>query len=486
MKRFATARRPRRRADPVDKRARGVRCAVAAAFVTAPAAVFLVVLAALGAVSAAAAAGVWLAILVAATVGLWPAAAAIDSAAARAARLASDREAPVPSPSFPGLGAPLDRALARLDREWRKRRQRSADTIAMLEATLDALSDPLILLDEAQTVTFANRSAEEAFGPGLRGRALTAAGRAPQMVAAAGRVFGGAAEAAFEMGSEIDGERSYAGCFRAIGGTAEDGPRVVLTLHEITRSVRSERLRAEFVANASHEIRTPLTTLVGVIETLRGPARDDEAMRDEFLAMMEEHAARIGRLVDDLLSLSRIERSEHAAPSGTVLLGPVIERAAEALAWRARSRNVQIAVDGIHTLPPVAGDADELGVVFQNLIDNAIKYGNAEATVRVDVSVEPDAVTVTVCDEGPGIAAEHVPRLTERFYRVDKARSSRLGGTGLGLAIVKHVVQRHRGTLRIDSVPGTGSRFAVRLKRIAAADAHETERQRSADTEVSL
>ena len=205
-------------------------------------------------------------------------------------------------------------------------------------------------------------------------------------------------------------------------------------------------------------------------------------MRDEFLAMMEEHAARIGRLVDDLLSLSRIERSEHTAPSGTVLLGPVIERAAEALGWRARSRNVQIAVDGIHALPPVAGDADELGVVFQNLIDNAIKYGNADATVRVEGSVEPDAVTVTVCDEGPGIAAEHVPRLTERFYRVDKARSSRLGGTGLGLANVKHAVQRHRGTHRIDSTPGTGSRFAVRLKRIATADAHEFERQRAADT----
>ncbi len=423
--------------------------------------------------NAAAATAVWLAVLIPVVAGSWLVATAADRAAARSSRMAAGgHESRAPrslAAALTGLDKPLNQALAVLDREWHGRHERMEGAVTTQEAVLHALPDPLLLLDEGRAVVFANRGAEAAFGPGLAGRPLAAAIRAPPLLAAADRALEGPLSTRFEIGGEPPGCLVYAARLHPIEGFGADGTRIVLALRDVTRQERDERLRAEFVANASHEIRTPLTTLVGAIETLQGPARDDDAMRGEFLAMMQDHAARIGRLVDDLLSLSRIERSEHTAPSGAVAPGPVVSRAAEALAWQAKTRNVRIEIAVADALPPVVGDADELGLVFQNLIDNAIKYGNADATVRVEAAANAETVAVTVSDEGPGIPAEHLPRLTERFYRVDKARSNHLGGTGLGLAIVKHIVQRHRGRLDIDSTPGVGSRFGVRLKRAGAS-----------------
>jgi two-component system, OmpR family, phosphate regulon sensor histidine kinase PhoR len=238
-------------------------------------------------------------------------------------------------------------------------------------------------------------------------------------------------------------------------------------------------MRADFIANASHELRTPLTTLTGFIETLRGPAREDAEARERFLAIMHEQAARMIRLVEDLLSLSRIELNEHVMPQGRVALGPLLHHLADALELRAGERGMCIRLDLPPDLPDVLGDRDELAQVFQNLVDNGIKYGRAasEITVATATGVRPlysgdtggsAFVSVAVRDRGEGIAREHLPRLTERFYRVDTARSREMGGTGLGLAIVKHILNRHRGFLEIESTPGMGSVFTVFLRPAAA------------------
>jgi two-component system phosphate regulon sensor histidine kinase PhoR len=223
-------------------------------------------------------------------------------------------------------------------------------------------------------------------------------------------------------------------------------------------------MRADFVANASHELKTPIAGLLGFIETLRGPARDDPAARERFLGIMAEQAERMRRLVDDLLMLSRIEQHEHARPDAAVDVGRVLASVQDLLQLKASSRKVAVELAVAPELPRAVGDHDELIIVFQNLVDNAIKYARPATTVRI--AAEPlggDRVSVSVSDEGDGIPAAHLPRLTERFYRVDTARSRQLGGTGLGLAIVKHVVNRHRGRLDIRSTPGKGSIFTVTL-----------------------
>ncbi len=260
-----------------------------------------------------------------------------------------------------------------------------------------------------------------------------------------------------------------------IDGPALDGAVGLLILDDITALKRTEQMRADFIANAGHELKTPLAALIGFTETLLGPARDDAAARERFLTIMHEQARRMARLVDDLLSLSRIELNEHVAPTGLVALAPVIEEVARSLELRAADRGIHIVCKLAPNLPEVHGDRDELVQVFQNLIDNAIKYGRPNTEVTVTGSLGPGTVSgaassqvrVAVTDQGEGIAGEHLPRLTERFYRVDTARSRELGGTGLGLAIVKHLVNRHRGRLEIASRPGRGSSFTVSLRAAA-------------------
>jgi two-component system phosphate regulon sensor histidine kinase PhoR len=238
----------------------------------------------------------------------------------------------------------------------------------------------------------------------------------------------------------------------------------LIVLHDTTAQRRAERMRADFVANASHELKTPIASLAGFIETLRGPARGDASAHERFLAIMADQADRMRRLVDDLLRLSRIEQHEHARPDAEVDLGRVLKSVVDLLQLRASSRKVTLELALTDELPHAVGDHDELIIVFQNLVDNAIKYTKPSTAVRVAAKpVGEDRVAVAVSDDGDGIAAVHLPRLTERFYRVDAARSRQLGGTGLGLAIVKHVVNRHRGRLDIQSTPGKGSTFTVTL-----------------------
>jgi len=246
-------------------------------------------------------------------------------------------------------------------------------------------------------------------------------------------------------------------------------------LHDITDVKRAEQMRADFVANASHELRTPLATLLGFIETLRGSARDDAEARERFLGIMFDQGSRMARLINDLLSLSRIELNEHTQPQGKLNLATLITSMAESLELQAKARRMEIRLNFAEDLPAILGQEDELTQVFQNLLDNALKYGREDTPIEITAKratklpaslvqkLEFGAVAVSVRDHSEGIPREHLPRLTERFFRVDTARSRKMGGTGLGLAIVKHVVNRHRGALHIDSTPGEGSTFTVFL-----------------------
>lgn len=238
--------------------------------------------------------------------------------------------------------------------------------------------------------------------------------------------------------------------------------KVLVVLRDLTREQQVERLRSDFVANASHEMRTPLTAIMGTIETLQGAARDDAKARDRFFATMLTQARRMKRLVDDLLALSRIELNEHVRPGGRVDLCDVARQARGNLAPLADElkTEVKVACSGDCL---VTGDADELLQVAQNLLENALKYGSAGGRVEMTCAAQDGIIQLAVRDFGKGIAAIHLPRLTERFYRVNTQESRARGGTGLGLAIVKHIVLRHRGRLAIESEEGRGSIFTVTL-----------------------
>jgi two-component system, OmpR family, phosphate regulon sensor histidine kinase PhoR len=363
----------------------------------------------------------------------------------------------------------LARAVMRLGRALRETAAGGAAARAGAEAVLAALPDPLLLIDRERRILSANPAATALLGARLQGRDLAGAVRAPSVLAAADAVLKGSGPRI--VGVDMPGpvERHLSAQVTPLEPPTSDGAAAVLTLTDLTTLKRSERMRQDFVANASHELRTPLATLVGFIETLRGPARDDAQARERFLSIMADQASRMNRLVDDLLSLSHIELNEHVAPKDQVDLRRVLAAVADSLEQRAEQRQMRVTLAISADLPPVLGDADELTQVFQNLIDNAIKYGRAGTEVAVEAGHSErrlgvgGAVRVAVRDQGEGILIEHLPRLTERFYRVDPARSRELGGTGLGLAIVKHIVNHHRGVLDISSELGQGSVFTVHM-----------------------
>ena len=245
------------------------------------------------------------------------------------------------------------------------------------------------------------------------------------------------------------------------------GGAVLVVLSDRTRERQVERMRADFVANASHELRTPLASLIGFIETLRGPAEDDAPARTRFLGIMAEQSERMRRLIDDLLGLSRIEITEHQAPAGRAVLAEVVNAEAAALAPLLEARKVKLELHLEEGLVAAPADAEQLAQVVRNLLENAIRHGRPGGevllrTMAAEQSGQAGAM-LSVSDDGPGIPKEHIPRLTERFYRVDRGRSRAAGGTGLGLAIVKHIVNRHRGRLIIESPPGSGACFKVWL-----------------------
>jgi len=326
---------------------------------------------------------------------------------------------------------------------------------------LAAIIDPILLLEAEGRIVFANRASELLIRPAAAGKHLSAVLRTPELLEAIDRVQsgGGAATVAFTLPVPV--ERHLEAFIARIPPSL-----IVIRFRDISQMQRTEQLRADFIANASHELRTPLASLTGFIDTLRGHAKDDPEARELFLKIMSAEASRMRRLIDDLLSLTKIELNEHNPPSGNVDVVGVVRDAADALQVLADSEGMKIEV-AEHDALGVAGERDELTQVFQNLIHNAIKYGRkgSRVEIRFGQADSPAGgnpqIFVAVQDEGEGIPREKIPRLTERFYRVDINRSRERGGTGLGLAIVKHILNRHRGRLDIQSTPGVGSTFTV-------------------------
>ncbi len=363
----------------------------------------------------------------------------------------------------------------------------SAD-LAQLAPLLEALPDPALLVDEQARITGSNAAARQQMSFEARGQYLTSIIRHPDVLEAVQSAVKARETRAVEFETPAEGRHTR--CYAApLNWSGRRG--VMLVFQDLTARISTERMRADFLANASHELRTPLASLTLLIETLSGPARENAADRDRFLQMMKVQAERMRRLIDDLLSLSRIELDEHVPPSDRADLAGVAREAIDTLSALAAERKVRLTLTGADDPAPVVGERFQLAQVIQNLIDNAIKYSPEGGEVRIEVGVSGDREEVTakaarrwpdanrfallspdaaanrsyayvrVEDDGPGISRHYLPRLGERFYRVEREQGEEGGGTGLGLAIVKHIVNRHRGGLTVESQPGRGTAVAA-------------------------
>lgn len=361
------------------------------------------------------------------------------------------------------------------------------------ELMLARISVPVLLIGAGGRIERANPAARAFLGLGAEGGLLSASLRQPRVLEAVSAALRGEKGQSVEY-STLAPIESHVRAFIEPIRLDTPGPmpwRAMLVLSDDTSSKRAERMRADFLANASHELRTPLASLSGFIETLRGPARDDEEARVRFLSIMHDQTERMRRLIDDLLSLSRVEMNEHLTPSGTTDLAELAREVVSALSPVAQARSISLDLDPPASPVPVQGERDQLYEVVENLVENAVKYSRDGGSVRVcvhsgltrDASEHPAARiseesgrltisapplntmarygVVRVHDEGKGIDRRYLPRLSERFFRVGGQKSSPTSGTGLGLAIVKHIVSRHRGGFTVESAPEKGSVFSV-------------------------
>ena len=345
-------------------------------------------------------------------------------------------------------------------------RRRFVDTEGVMRRLIEGLPEPAIILSRGGTVLGFNTPALESYPALSRGEAVSAAVRHPQLLDAIDGASANRRHQTVSLGEVVPVERrlSAAVSWIAPPGAGPDEPAVFLFMRDLTEQERIGQMRADFVANASHELKTPLASVLGFIDTLRGPAHDDERARDEFLGVMAHEAERMKRIINDLLSLSRVEMKAHLRPTDPVEVNEVLDYVRGALERIAAAREITIELQPLPASAYVLGEREGLIQVFENLVNNAIKYGRDGGFVRIVADREPGKeplLRIAVIDNGLGIPQEHLPRLTERFYRVNVADSRERGGTGLGLSIVKHVLNRHRGQLRIVSVPGQGSRFTV-------------------------
>ncbi|MDH3234346.1 MAG: ATP-binding protein [Alphaproteobacteria bacterium] len=336
------------------------------------------------------------------------------------------------------------------------------------ERIVEALAVPILIVDDDKRLVNANRAARAIVGEATAGKALSGVLRDPGVLDAVDDILAGSNGAEVELSIVDAVTRHFLAQLLPIRATNGQETAVAIALQDLTAARRIDQTRSDFIANVSHELRTPLSALIGFIETLQGPAREDTVARERFLVLMHEQAERMSRLIGDLMSLSRIELNEHSRPSGQVDVVAAAQTVVQVLQLKAKDKSVGLRLDMPDRPAVVFGDDDEITQIIQNLVDNAIKYSAEDATVDLTVAhtrstAGDEKIAIRVRDRGDGIEAEHLPRLTERFYRVDPARSRALGGTGLGLAIVKHVVNRHGGHLEIESTPGEGSTFTVML-----------------------
>ena len=351
----------------------------------------------------------------------------------------------------------------------------------VIEALVDGLHVAAIVLDRDGRVIAFNGQAGSIAPAMNRGEPALISLRMPELVDAIRRAGKRREPQRVEFFERVPTDRWFEAFVTPVKlpGAERGADIVLLTFNDLTPLRRVEEMRADFVANASHELRTPLAALLGFIETLQGPARNDTVAREKFLGIMQQQATRMARLIDDLLSLSRIELNAHLQPNTPVELAPIVRQVVDGLMTLARDRGVDIKVSAPQEVLVALGERDELIRALENLVENALKYGAAGK--RVDITLArgqtragtPEA-RITVRDFGPGIAPEHLPRLTERFYRVDVSDSRAQGGTGLGLALVKHVLNRHAGRLSIESTLGAGAAFTMHLP-LSSAEAPSVE-----------
>ncbi len=414
---------------------------------------------------------------------LWAVAAALIAGAGLYAWLGSQAVA------FAGVVAAVAAISAGIGEKPRTRAAAAADEAApddlrvlspLSRELLERLPDPLMLVNGGERILIANTAMRDIVGVNVERKHVSAVMRNPAILEALSRTAATGVSGTVEFVSRVPIERHYEAYTTRV---ASEPSVVMLLMHDLTAVKRTEQMRVDFIANASHELRTPLAAVSGFLETLKGPAKDDTAARERFLDIMAVEAERMRRLIEDLMSLTRIELNEHVPPRGAVSAEAVVRQAATALAPLAKAEGITVSFDVADRLPEVIGERDELVQLFQNLIHNAIKYGRENGEVKVTLRAAnapgkrgPEStVMVSVKDDGEGIPAEAVPRLTERFYRVDVKRSRERGGTGLGLAIVKHIVNRHNGRMQIESRVGEGSTFTITLPAKKPADAPVTE-----------
>lgn len=357
------------------------------------------------------------------------------------------------------------RSLSRvLPGSVRARREEVGTSSVSLEEVLDLLPEAAVLLDGHGALRFANIEAREAFGDTL-GTIM----RYPDVFSAMRHLNGVTVQASAEFVLTVPVRRVVRVDLRLLPEVLATGPAHILAiLTDCSERDAVERMRSDFVAYASHELRTPLTALIGFIETLRGPAADDPAAQQQFLAIMAAQAHRMQRLIEQLLELSRAEMLEHRKPRGSMNAKQVIELVRDELSSLCAAKNVQLEAKA--TDIPVPGDQEQIIRVLVNLVENAVKYAGTDGRpVRISLSAEQKillgrpGMAFVVQDNGVGIAEEHLPRLTERFYRVEGSRNAPASGYGLGLAIVRHIVDRHDGCLEITSRIGQGTRCEVWL-----------------------
>jgi two-component system phosphate regulon sensor histidine kinase PhoR len=336
----------------------------------------------------------------------------------------------------------------------------------------DAMPDPAIVLGRTTGILNYNAAAHTIFERLKQGLPLEHVNRDPEFIAAVAGVFETGEKRTAKLRLRGGRGQRFIATITPLGKKQRPVTTALITVHDESEQHRLLEMRTDFIANASHELRTPLASVRGFIETLQGPARHDEAARHRFLTIMAEQAERMTRLIDDLLLLSRVEEKANLKPTGEIKLEELINEVVRAVASAAAERHITTSVEPASSPLYAKGDRDELFQVFHNLIENAVKYGRDGGSVKIRLTgskkgerdgKSTDIVTVTVADDGPGIAPQHLPRLTERFYRVSAEHSRRIGGTGLGLAIAKHVLNRHDGELSVESIVGYGTTFKVIL-----------------------
>lgn len=336
----------------------------------------------------------------------------------------------------------------------------------------DTLGDPCFLLDQRAAITHANPAATKQFPESSIGDPIAFSIRNPKLLAAIERVRAGGEAEVTELHQTIPAETWFEVNVAPLALSSSDSRRpnsdwVAVIMHNLADQRRVDAMRVDFVANASHELRTPLTSLIGFIDTLQGPAANDPEARERFLTIMRAQAERMSNLVSDLLSLSRIELRQHVRPTDEVNLSTILHEVVEGLQTQAGEAKVKIEITVPEAAVTISGDRQELHEVFENLIDNAIKYGSDGGEIEVLLAPAERAgfdYIVNVVDHGIGISEEHVPRLSERFYRVDADSSRKKKGTGLGLAIVKHILNRHGGQMTIRSQPEIGTDVEILLR----------------------